>query len=96
MNYHNRLPSPFRSLRFVDPELMVESRLPIPFEMDWSVTDKTGEEIDCIATGFYCPDFDELQEVTLIDGFKNDITLLFVDDDELEEMILHYNSNHKN
>ena len=62
--------------------------LPIPFQMDWSVSDKTGEEVDCIVAGFYNPDFDELQEVTLIDRFKNDITLLFVDDDELEEMIL--------
>ncbi len=96
MNYHNRLPSPFRSLQTVDPNLLFESSIPLPFEIDWSVTDKTGEEIDCIASGFYVPDFNELQEVTLIDQFKNDITLLFVDDDELEEMILHYNFKHKN
>ena len=57
--------------------------------MAWTVTDKTGEQINCIATGFYDAHLNELMEVTLLDGLKNDITLLFVTDEELEEMIQH-------
>lgn len=63
---------------------------PEPFIMDWVVFDKTGEQINCTATGFYDAHLNELMEVTLLDGHKNDITLLFVTDEELEEMIQHY------
>ncbi len=64
--------------------------IPDPFIMAWTVTDKTGEQINCTATGFYDSYLNELLEVTLLDNLKNDITLLFVTDEELEEMIQHY------
>ena len=64
--------------------------IPEPFKMEWTVTDKTGEQINCTATGFYDSYLNELLDVTLLDYHKNDITLLFITDEELVEMLQHY------
>ena len=90
MNNYGRLPSPFRSLKNIDPDTLLDPVIPEPFIMPWEVTDKNEDKVECVAMGFYDPNYDELVEVTLLDRFKNDITLLFMTDDELDEMISHY------
>ncbi len=63
------------------------STIPEPFEIDWCVFDKHGEEIPCNVTGFFNRDFQEIEELTILDKFKNNITALFDTSEEREEII---------
>jgi len=65
--------------------------IPEPFTMAWMVTDKTGEEIPCIVKGFYNSDMQSFEELQILDDHKNDITNLFLDKAELQEIESHYN-----
>lgn len=68
---------------------LTETPIPDPFEMEWTVTDKTGEEIPCTVKGFYnSGDFEELQ---ILDEVKNDITNLFLTKAEIQEIESEYN-----
>jgi len=63
-----------------------KSKDPEPFEFDYYVTDKTGEEIDVTVSGFWNSDYQEIEELRILDKFKNDITNLFNDKETLRDI----------
>ncbi len=63
----------------VDPQ-------PIPFEFNWEVYDKTGEEIKVTVSGFWDFYYQNIEELTILDKFKNEVTGLFNDVDTVNEI----------
>ncbi len=70
----------------VDPQ-------PMPFEFKWEVYDKTGKEIKVTVSGFWDFYHQEIQELTILDKLKNDITELFNDVDTVNEIELYLKLN---
>jgi len=70
----------------VDPE-------PMPFEFKWEVYDKNGEEIPVTVSGFWNFYHQNIDELTILDKFKNDITELFNDGDTVNEIELYLKLN---
>jgi len=59
---------------------------PDPFELEYCVTDKTGEDIPCTIKGFYVMEREEIKELTILDQHQNNITNLFNDKNTLEDI----------
>lgn len=71
----------------VDPQ-------PMPFEFKWKVCDKTGEEIPVTVSGFWNFYYLNIDELTILDEVKNDITELFNDGDTVSEIEEHVKLNY--
>lgn len=64
----------------VDPE-------PMPFEFKWTVPDKLDDhDIPVTVSGFWDFYYQKVEELTILDKFKNDITELFNDEDTVREI----------
>lgn len=61
----------------VDPE-------PMPFEFKWTVPDKNDKDIPVTVSGFWDFYYQKVEELTILDKFKNDITELFNDGDTVK------------
>ncbi len=59
---------------------------PMPFEFNWEVYDKTGEEIKVTVSGFWNFYYKNIDELTILDKFKNEVTELFNDEDTVNEI----------
>ncbi len=59
---------------------------PEPFTFDYLLKDKTGEEIKVTISGFWNQGLQEIEELTILDKFKNDITELFNDRETLRDI----------
>ncbi len=59
---------------------------PEPFKFDYLLEDKTGEEIKVTISGFWNQGLQEIEELTILDKFKNDITELFNDKETLRDI----------
>ncbi len=59
---------------------------PEPFEFDYVLKDKIGEEIDVTVSGFWNPGLQQIEELTILDKFKNDVTELFNDKEILRNI----------
>ncbi len=59
---------------------------PEPFTFDYILKDKTGEEINVTVSGFWNQGLQEIEELTILDKFKNDVTELFNDRDTLRDI----------
>ena len=57
----------------------VKIKDPEPFEFEFLLKDKNGQEFFAIVSGFHNTEIQEIEELTILDEFKNDITNLYND-----------------
>jgi len=69
--------NPFDNVKTKDPE---------PFEFEFILKDKSGQEFCAIVSGFDNTELQEIEELTILDEFKNDITNLHNDRETVNDI----------